>query len=268
MEELFSKFLEMFKKIEINIPFAEALAQMPNYAKFLNDILSKKRRFAEEEVVNLTATCSTVIQKNLPLKMQDPGIFTIPWTIGSFEFRKALCDSGTSINLMPLSIVKRLGLGELTPTTMTLQMVDMTMAQLEGVLEDVLIKVRKFIFPMDFVVMDMEEDTQVLLLLGRSFLAIGAALIDVKKGEHTLRVGDEAAHFSVNKRLKQSDCKNAENQIVEQFVPISLELINYCKNPNSMNENEMNFQYIEAHDVTLFYLLKTYSFKHISYTHF
>ena len=82
---------------------------------------------------------------------------------------------------MPLSVVKRLSLGELTPINMTLEMVNRTMAQPEGVLEDVLIKVGKFIFPMDFVVMDTEEDTQVPLLLGRPFLAIGATLIDVKK---------------------------------------------------------------------------------------
>ena len=151
---------------------------MPNYAKFLKDILSKKMRFAEEGVVNLIATYSAVIQRSLPVKMQDPRSFTIPCIIGKVEFKRALCDSRASINLMPLSVVKRLSLGELTPTNMTLQMADRTMAQLEGVLKDVLIKVRKFIFPIDFVVMDMEADTQVPLLLGRPFLATGTTLID------------------------------------------------------------------------------------------
>ena len=94
---------------------------------------------------------------------------------------KALCDSGANINLRPLSVVKRLSLGELTHTAMTLQMVDRTLAQPEGILEDVLIKVGMFIFPMDFMVINIEEDKQVSLLLGRPFLAIGAALIDVKK---------------------------------------------------------------------------------------
>ena len=159
MEEQFSKFLDMFKKIEINIPFAEALTQMPNYAKFLKDIMNKKRIFSEEGVVSLIATCSVVIKKNLHLKMQDPGRFTIPCTIGNFEFRKTLCDSGASTNLLPLSVVNRLSLGELTLIAMTLHMADRTMAQSEGVLEDVLIKVGKFIFPVVFVVMDMEEDT-------------------------------------------------------------------------------------------------------------
>ena len=94
---------------------------------------------------------------------------------------KALCDSGASINLMPLFVIKRLSLGELTPTTMTLQLANITLAQLDSILEDVIIKVGKFIFPKDFVVIDIEEDKQVPLLLGRPFLAIGVALIDVKK---------------------------------------------------------------------------------------
>ena len=158
-EEQFSKFLDIFKKIEINIPFVEAINQMPNYAKFLKEILSKERKIAEEGIVNLTAICNAVIQQKLPEKMKDPGSFTIPCFIGKYEFKKALCDSGANINLMPLSVVQRLSLGELTPTTITLQMADRSMAQTEGVLEDVLVKVGKFIFPVDFVIMKMEEDT-------------------------------------------------------------------------------------------------------------
>ena len=99
---------------------------------------------------------------------------------------------------MPLSVVQRLNLGELTPTAITLQMDDRSIAQPEGILEDVLVKVEKFIFLVDFVIMQMEEDTQVPLVLGRPFLAIGAALIDVQKGELTLRVGNEAVHFNIN----------------------------------------------------------------------
>ena len=114
---------------------------------------------------------------------------------------KALCDFGTSINLMPLSVVKRLSLGELTPTAMTLQMAERTLANPEGILEDVLIKVGRFIFLVDFVVIDIEEDKQVPLILGRPFLATGATLIDVKKGELILRVGDEAIHFNLNHSL-------------------------------------------------------------------
>ena len=120
LEEQFSKFLNMFKKIEINIPFSEALTQMPHYAKFIKDLLSKKRKFVEEGIVSLNATYNAVIQKSIPEKRQNLGSFTIPCMIGNANMGKALCDYGASINLMPLSAAKRLSLGELTPTVMTL----------------------------------------------------------------------------------------------------------------------------------------------------
>ena len=224
---------------------------MPNYSKFLNEILSKKKKSAEEGIVNLTATCSAIIQRSFLAKMKDPGSFTIPCSIGKYEFKKALCDLGASINLMPLLVVQRLSLGELTPTTITLQMADRSMAQPEGVLEGVLVKVGKFIFPVDFLVMKMEEDNQVPLLLGRPFLATGATLIDVQKGEMTLRVGNEAVHFNLNKSLTQSDVNAKNCNVVDNSSPISFDLIFDCNLQHSINENEMNFQYLESVDYEL-----------------
>ena len=172
--------------------------------------------------------------------MKDPGSFTIPYTIGKYEFNKALCDSGARINLMPLSLVQRLSLGELTLTAITLQMADRSMEQPKGVLEDVLVKVGKFIFLMDFVVMKMEEDTQVPLLLGRPFLATGASLIGVLKGELTFRVGNEAMHFNLKKSLTQSDVDEESCMAVDKISPISFELNSDCNIQHSINENEMN----------------------------
>ena len=149
---------------------------------------------------------------------------------------------------MPLSVVKRLSLGELAPIAMTLQMVDRTMAQPEGVLEDVLIKVGKFIFLVDFVVMNMEEDTQVPLLLERPFLTTRAALIDVKRGELTLRVGEEAIHFKLNTSLKQFEFESLDCKAIETIIPINPELIFGCNFQNSINENEMNFQNLDDLD--------------------
>ena len=143
------------------------------------------------------------------------GSFTIPCKIGEADMGKALCDSGASINLMPLFVAQRLSLGELTPIAMTLQMADMTLAHPEGILEDVLIKVGKFVFPVDFVVINMEEDKQAPLLLGRPFLATRSALIDVKKRELTLRVGEEAVHFNLNHSLKQPKLSSVDCEIVE-----------------------------------------------------
>ena len=146
VEEQFARFLKTFQKLEISMPFTEVVTQMPLYAKFLKDMLSKKRKIVEEGIVNLTATCSAVMKKELPEKMKDPGSFTIPCIIGGVEIQKALCDSGASINLMPLSVAKQLSLGELIPTTITLQMADRSMVKPEGVLEDVLVTVGKFVF--------------------------------------------------------------------------------------------------------------------------
>ena len=192
---------------------------MPHYAKFMKETINNKRKLDEYEIVSLFAKCSAMIQKKLPQKIQDPGSFTMPCNIGNQEFGKAFCDSSASINLMLLSVVKRLSLGELTPTTLSLQIPDRSMTQPEGIIEDVLIKVGKFIFPVDFVVIDKEEDQQVPLLLGRPFLAIGATLIDVKKGEFTLRVGTKEIQFNLNQSLKQPDFQGAHCMRVDDVVP-------------------------------------------------
>ena len=108
-------------------------------------------------------------------------------------------------------------------------MAEKTLAQPEGILEDVLIKVGKFIFLVDFVVIDIEEDKQVPLLLGRPFLAIGAVLIDVKKGELTFKVGDEVVHFNLNQSLNHPEFDSTDYKIVETKDPICSELRNDCK---------------------------------------
>ncbi|KAL5542568.1 hypothetical protein UlMin_010278 [Ulmus minor] len=187
LDNQFDKFLEIFKKLHINIPFAEMLEQMPKYAKFMKEILSKKRKLGDYETVMLNEECSAVLQRKLPQKLKDPGSFTIPCTIGSCNFDKVLCDLGASINLMPLSVFRKLGLGEVKPTSISLQLADRSVKYPRGVIEDVLIKVDKFIFPADFVVLDMEEDREIPLILGRPFLATGRTLIDVQQGKLILR---------------------------------------------------------------------------------
>ena len=129
---------------------------------------------------------------------------------------------------MPLSVVQRLSLGELTPTTIILQMADRSMAQPESVLEDVLVKVGKFIFLVDVVVMKMEEHNQIPLLLEIPFLAAGATLIDVQKGELTLRVGNEVVHFNLEKSLTQSDIDAENCNAVDNSSPINFDLISDC----------------------------------------
>ncbi|XP_062114067.1 uncharacterized protein LOC133825091 [Humulus lupulus] len=154
------------------------------------------------ETVALAEECSTIIQKKLPQKLRDSGSFTIPCTIGNFHYERNLCDLGASINLMPLSVFRRLGLGEARPVTVTLQLVDRSLTHPRCIIEDVLVKVDKFIFPADFIVLDMEEDEDKPIILGRPFLSTGQALIDVQKGELRLRVQGDEVVFNVFKALK------------------------------------------------------------------
>ncbi|XP_042016328.1 uncharacterized protein LOC121764359 [Salvia splendens] len=204
-DEQFSRFLDIFRKVQINIPLVEALQQMPSYAKFLKDVVSQKRKWGHYETVNLTESCSAIIQRKLPAKMQDPGSFTIECTIGNCFVGNALCDLGASINLMPLSFFNKLNIGKLRSTSITLQMADRSVAYPSGIAEDILVRVNEFIFPVDFVVLDMEEDRIVPLILGRPFLATGKAMIDVSKGELTLRLNDESVTFSIYEALKRHD---------------------------------------------------------------
>ena len=243
IEEQFARFLKTFQKLEISMPFTEVVTQMPLYAKFLKDILSKKKKIVGEGIVNLTATCSALMKKELPEKMKDPGSFTIPCTIEGIEIQKALCDSGASINLMPLSVAKQLSLGELIPTTITLQMVDRSMVKPEGVLEDVLVTVGKFVFPVDFIILDMEEDSQVPLLLGRPFLATGAALIDMQKGVLTLRVGNEAVAFDLIKGMQNIDIDQESCNVVDDAYVLQSDVHNDCNDQIFINEKEVEFRF-------------------------
>ncbi|XP_022889017.1 uncharacterized protein LOC111404442 [Olea europaea var. sylvestris] len=160
---------------------------MSNYAKFMKEVISKKRKLEEYET------------------RKDIGSFTIPCTIENSSFDKALCDLGASINLMPLSVFKKLGLEEVKPTTVIPQVADRSLTYPRGIIEDVLVKVDKFIFPADFVVLDMEEDQKNPLILGRPFLATRRALINVQEGHLTLRVNEEEARFNIYQAMKYAD---------------------------------------------------------------
>ncbi|KAI3759834.1 hypothetical protein L6452_07929 [Arctium lappa] len=160
------------------------------------------QRLEEFETVALTKECSAILTCKIPPKLKDPGSFTIPCSIGGQEVGLALCDLGASINLMSLSVFEKLGIGEVRPTTVTLQLADRSLACPKGKIEDILVKVDKFIFPADFLVLDYEADKNVPIILGRSFLATDRTLIDVQKGELTMRVNDQQVTFNVFKSLK------------------------------------------------------------------
>nr|XP_016507422.1 PREDICTED: uncharacterized protein LOC107825100 [Nicotiana tabacum] len=142
----------------------DALREIPGYAKMMKGLMSRKFDFQDLSTVALTQTCSTVVTKLMTQKMSDPGSFTIPCTIGSYAFAKALCDLGANINLMPLALADR------------------TIKRPTGILDDVLVQVEKFVFPADFVILDYQVDEEIPIILGRPFLATGRALIDCETG--------------------------------------------------------------------------------------
>ncbi|KAL8492420.1 hypothetical protein ACS0TY_023852 [Phlomoides rotata] len=186
--------------------------------------MSHKRRIGEYETVTLTEECSAILQAKLPQKLKDPGSFTLPCKIGKDGNYRALCDLGASINLMPLSLFKTLGLGELKSTTMNLQLADRTVTYPRWIVEDVLVKVDKFIFPVDFVVLDMVEDRVIPLILGRPFLATGGAMIDVRNRELTLDVAGEKVSFNIFKAMKfHSNEEDKDEDTEVRFQPIKKE---------------------------------------------
>ncbi|XP_070020890.1 uncharacterized protein [Nicotiana sylvestris] len=138
-EEQYKKFLEMLKQIQVNIPLIDALKEMPG----------------------------AVVTRPIAKKLSDPGSFTISCTIGDFAFAKVLCDLGASINLMPMEIYKRLYIGRARPTSMLLSLADRTVKRLSSILDDVLIQVGKFVFPVDFEILDCKVDDEILIFLGR-----------------------------------------------------------------------------------------------------
>ncbi|XP_062104095.1 uncharacterized protein LOC133815256 [Humulus lupulus] len=171
LDSQFKKFLDMLKQLHINITLVEALEQMPNYVKFMKDVLTRKKRLGEFETVALTKECSSFLQDKLPPKLKDLGSFIIPCTIGNTYCGMVLCDLGASINLMPMYVFKKLRIGEVRPTTVTLQLEDIYLAHSNGKIEDVFVRVDKFIFPADFIVLDYEAKREVPIILGRPFLA-------------------------------------------------------------------------------------------------
>ncbi|GJW62376.1 reverse transcriptase domain-containing protein [Tanacetum coccineum] len=189
---LASKFMEIFRNLHFELSFADALIHMPKFAPMFKKMLNNKDKLIELTKTPLNENCSAVVLKKLPEKLGDPGRFLIPCDFSEFDNCLALADLGASINLMPLSIWKKLGLPGLNDTKMVLELADRTISKPTGVAENVFVKVGKFYFLADFVVLDFIADPQVPLILGRPFLRTAHALIDVYEGEIILRNDDQS----------------------------------------------------------------------------
>ncbi|GJX04749.1 reverse transcriptase domain-containing protein [Tanacetum coccineum] len=172
------KFFQIFQKLHFDISFVDALVLMPKFVSTIKSLLTNKDKLFELAKIPLNENCSEKLLKKLPEKLGDPGKFLIPCDFPGIDVCHALADLGASINLMPLSIWKKLSLPEITPTQMTLELADQSITHPKGVAKDVFVKVGKFHFPTDFVVVDFEANPRVPLIPGRSFLRTDRALID------------------------------------------------------------------------------------------
>ena len=189
-----SEIYELFKQVKLNIPLLDAIKKIPSYAKFLKYLCTVKRKLGVNKKAFMTEQSTSLIRNNLPPKYKDPGSPTISIFVGNSKLGHALMDLGASINLLPYSVYVDLGLGELEPTNITLQLADHSVKIPRGIVKDVLVQVDKFYFPVDFFVLDTQlvvnQGTQFPVILGRPFLATANSIIHCKGGLMTLSFGN------------------------------------------------------------------------------
>nr|GEW26203.1 reverse transcriptase domain-containing protein [Tanacetum cinerariifolium] len=215
---------QIFQDLDFNISFTDALIFMPKFGPTIKSLLSNREKLFELARTPLNEHCSVVLLKKLPEKLGDPGKFLIPCDLSGMDKFLALDDLDASINLMPLSRWNKLSLPELSPTCMTLELADRLISRPVGVAEDVFVKVGTFHFPADFVVIDFDADPRVLLFLRRSLSKTERALIDVYKGELTLRVGNKAIPFNLDQTLRYT--ANYDAMSVNRIDLIDVEFLN------------------------------------------
>ncbi|GJZ77107.1 reverse transcriptase domain-containing protein [Tanacetum coccineum] len=204
MEAQYRKFLDMIRAVRINVPLVDVLAGMPNYDKFLKEIITNKHKIEQILAAFLSDESLAMIQNKVPPKLGDLGSFLIPCNFNKTFSCNALANLGVSINLMSYSLYAKLFLKTLKPTKMSVRLANRSFQYPVGIVENMLVKVGKFTFPDDFVILEMEEDSKVPLILGRPFLHIADAVIQVKQKQLNLRVGTERMIFNIESVMKHS----------------------------------------------------------------
>ena len=208
----------------MNIPLLDMIKQVPTYAKFLKDLCTVKKGLGIEKKAFLTEEVSAIIQSKTPVKYKDPRSPTISVNIGGTCIDKALLDLGASVNLLPYSVYKQLGLGELKPTNITLSLVDRSVKIPMGIVEDVLVKVDKFYYPIDFVVLDTEPiasgPNHVPIILGRPFLATANAIINCRNGVMQLTFGNMTLELNIFHLSNRHKLVENENQVTDEVCSV------------------------------------------------
>jgi hypothetical protein len=200
-----SEIFETFKEVRINIPLLDAIKQVPSYAKFLKDLCTVKRKLNVKKKAFLAEQVSAILHNNNALKYKDPGCPIISCFIGEHKIERALLDLGASVNLLPYSVFQSLNLGELKLTSVTLLLVDRSVKVPRGIVEEVLVQVDKFIYPVDFIILDtqpVEACNSIPVILGRPFLATSNALINCRNGLMELSFGNMTLEMNIFQHLQ------------------------------------------------------------------
>ena len=216
--------LEVLRQVKVNIPLLDIMKQVPAYAKFLKDLCTIKKGLGIEKKAFLTEQVSAIIQSKNPVKYKDPGSPTISVNIGGTCIDKSLLDLGASVNLLPYSVYKQLGLGELKPTNITLSLADRSVKIPKGIVEDVLVKVDKFYYPVDFVVLNTEpienRPNHVPIILGSPFLATANAIINCRNGVMQLTFGNMTLELNIFHLNNKHKLVETENQVTDEVCSV------------------------------------------------
>ncbi|XP_074278683.1 uncharacterized protein LOC141602278 [Silene latifolia] len=196
---------ETFRKCEVNIPLLNLLKGVPRYAKFLKELCTPRRSPRKgTQRVRVSEHVSAIFKKSLPKKCGDPGMFTIPCSIGDKSFTHAMLDLGASINVMPYALYETLGLPPLNKTDVVIQLADCSNIYPKGMVEDVLVEVDHLTFPADFYVLDMEADSRATpILFGKPFMKTSKTKIDVSNGNLTMEFDGRKLTYNIYDAMKQ-----------------------------------------------------------------
>ncbi|XP_050888941.1 uncharacterized protein LOC127094118 [Lathyrus oleraceus] len=198
----FEKFMTMFKKIESHMPFFEALERMPMYTKFMEEVIAEKRPIVEGSVASKEKCSAISLDKRILNKQKDPREVTVSCTIKERTFKKVLFDYGASLSLMPLSIYHMLGIENVNDTRTNLKSADHSIKNAYGIEEDVMVTIGELSFPVDFVIIDIPEDEETSIILGRPFMRTSRCNLDMDQGTLTLKVYDNEITVNVIKNRK------------------------------------------------------------------
>ncbi|XP_042029750.1 uncharacterized protein LOC121776623 [Salvia splendens] len=219
-EKSFEWMMNVIRKVNVDISLVDLFTNFPRFSKFFKVITANKEKLQDEGIVTLSTNCSQLISGIMPTKRRDPGGCIIPCEIGNTIFSKCLLDQGSGISLMALKKARAIGLEErMEPIDIALQLVDHSIVKPTGIVEDVLVKIDKFIIPVDFIVLDMPEDKEVPILFGRPFLATGYVLLGAKDNYVTFRINVEQLTINVEKACVGGESGKEAREVVTLESP-------------------------------------------------